>query len=157
VSAAASSSAQPPDLLRPPWAGRRSRGRAGRRPAWGEEEGGLPWGGGRGGWGGRGAQGAPARAGGRGRRGATAAPCVSLPVGEVALEHRQSARPFLQSSELGLPHAPTHPQASLAPTLVPNGGRVAHSLAGEGVGESQFRRGDIHCDTLYMCTSCFSV
>ena len=35
---------------------------------------------------------------------------------------------------------------------------VAHSLAGEGVGESQFRRGDIHCGTLYtkysICTLC---
>jgi hypothetical protein len=26
---------------------------------------------------------------------------------------------------------------------------MAHSLAGEGVGESQFRLGDIHCGTLY--------
>jgi hypothetical protein len=26
---------------------------------------------------------------------------------------------------------------------------MAHSLAGDGVGESQFRRGDIHCGTLY--------
>jgi hypothetical protein len=35
------------------------------------------------------------------------------------------------------------------PLLVPGGG--AHSLAREGVGESQFRRGDIHCGTLiYM-------
>jgi hypothetical protein len=28
------------------------------------------------------------------------------------------------------------------------GGGEAHSLAGEGVGESQFRRGDKHCGTL---------
>ncbi len=28
------------------------------------------------------------------------------------------------------------------------GGVHAHSLAGKGVGESQFRRGDIHCGTL---------
>jgi hypothetical protein len=32
------------------------------------------------------------------------------------------------------------------PPLVPGGG--AHSLAGEGVGESEFKRGDIHCGTL---------
>ncbi len=34
------------------------------------------------------------------------------------------------------------------PPLVPGGG--AHSLAREGVGESQFRRGDIHYGTLYI-------
>jgi hypothetical protein len=30
------------------------------------------------------------------------------------------------------------------------GGGGAHSLAGEGLGESQFRRGDIHCGVLYI-------
>ncbi len=30
--------------------------------------------------------------------------------------------------------------------------RNCHSLAGEGVGESQFRRGDRHCCTVYVCT-----
>ncbi len=34
------------------------------------------------------------------------------------------------------------------PTPHPGGG--AHSLAREGVGESQFRRGDIHFGTLYI-------
>ncbi len=34
------------------------------------------------------------------------------------------------------------------PTLW-SGGR-AHSLAGEGLGKSQFRRGDIHCGALYI-------
>jgi hypothetical protein len=34
------------------------------------------------------------------------------------------------------------------PPLVTGGG--AHSLAREGVGESQFRREDIHCGTLYI-------
>ncbi len=29
-------------------------------------------------------------------------------------------------------------------------GGGAHSLAREGLGESQFRRGDIHCGTLYL-------
>ncbi len=40
------------------------------------------------------------------------------------------------------------------PPLVPGG--VAHSLAREGVGESQFRRGDthVHCGTLYMYVHC---
>ncbi len=63
---------------------------------------------------------------------------------------RQSAKLFLQSSELGLPQ-PLKPP----PLLVPGGG--AHTLAKEGVREYQFRRGDIHCGTLYMyvlCASC---
>jgi hypothetical protein len=43
---------------------------------------------------------------------------------------------------IGTPPHP-HPQARVPPPpLVPGGG--AHSLAAEGVGESQFRRGDIH-------------
>jgi hypothetical protein len=38
------------------------------------------------------------------------------------------------------------------PTPVLGGG--AHSLAREGLGESQFRRGDIHSDTLYIYVLC---
>ena len=34
--------------------------------------------------------------------------------------------------------------------LVAGGGGGAYSLAGEGAGESQFRRGDIHCGTLWV-------
>jgi hypothetical protein len=45
------------------------------------------------------------------------------------------------------------PAGECAPLpLVPGGG--AHSLAREGLGESQFRRGDLHCGTLYMCVLC---
>ncbi len=43
-----------------------------------------------------------------------------------------------------------HPQESVSPppkALVQGGG---HSLVGEGLGESQFRRGDIHCGNLYI-------
>jgi hypothetical protein len=42
------------------------------------------------------------------------------------------------------------------PSMGPNGGSVAmdsgweDTLAGEGLGESQFRRGDIHCGALYI-------
>jgi hypothetical protein len=54
-------------------------------------------------------------------------------------QSRQSAKLFLPSSELGL-HQPLD--------------RRAHSLAREGAGESQFRRGDIYCSTPYMCTLC---
>jgi hypothetical protein len=47
-----------------------------------------------------------------------------------------------------------HPQASVPPPPLVRGGGGAHSLAGEGVGESQFRRGNIQCGTLkrYICT-----
>ncbi len=35
-------------------------------------------------------------------------------------------------------------------------GGGAHSLAREGVGESQFRKGDIHWYSVYVCTLCFT-
>jgi hypothetical protein len=49
---------------------------------------------------------------------------------------RQSAKLFLQSSVLGLPHPSIAGKCAVC-----SGGGGAHSLAGEGVGESQFRRG----------------
>ncbi len=52
-------------------------------------------------------------------------------------QRRHSAKLFLQPPELGLPH----PQASVPPPF--------GSGAVEELGESQFRRGDIHCGTLY--------
>ncbi len=57
-------------------------------------------------------------------------------------QSRKSAELFLQSSEMGLP-SPLAASEFAPPTFGP-GGR-AHSLAGEGLGESPFRRGDIHC------------
>jgi hypothetical protein len=48
--------------------------------------------------------------------------------GWVQSQCRQSARLFLQSSELGLTNPNPHPQASVSPSLVPGG------LAGEGGG-----------------------
>jgi hypothetical protein len=43
------------------------------------------------------------------------------------------------------------PQASVPSTLWSGGGGgKAHTLAGEGLGESQLRRGDIHCGALYI-------
>jgi hypothetical protein len=51
--------------------------------------------------------------------------------------------------ELGLPYSLTRRgEYPPPPSLVPGGG--AHSLAREGLGEFQFRRGDIHCGTLYI-------
>ena len=52
---------------------------------------------------------------------------------------------------IGTPPTP-HPQASVPPLPVLGGG--AHSLAREGLGESQFRRGCIHCDNLYIYALC---
>ncbi len=59
-------------------------------------------------------------------------------------QSRQSAKVFSPVVGIGTPPTP-HP-------LVPGGG--ANSLAREEVGESQFRRGDIHCGTLYLCVLC---
>ncbi len=55
-----------------------------------------------------------------------------------SIASRQSAKRFLQSSAFGTPLTP-HPQAN---------------VAREGLGESQFRRGDIHCGTLYKYVLC---
>ncbi len=62
-----------------------------------------------------------------------------------------SARLFIQAFELGSP-PPPHPQASMPTPLVGGGG--AHSLPGEGVEGSQFRRGDQHCSTLGIDVIC---
>ncbi len=64
-------------------------------------------------------------------------------------QSRQSAKLFLKSLELGLPHPLTRRRVCLPPVL---GG--AHSLAREGLGGSQFRRGDIHCGSLYIYLLC---
>ncbi len=52
---------------------------------------------------------------------------------------------------IGLPQPLTRRRVG-PPPLVPGGG--GHSLAREGVGESQFRRRDIHCGTLYIYVLC---
>ncbi len=68
-----------------------------------------------------------------------------------APQSRQSAMLFLQSSELGLPLSPSpHPQP-LTPVL----GGGTHSLARDGLGESQFRRRDIHCGCITASGSGF--
>jgi hypothetical protein len=65
---------------------------------------------------------------------------------------RQSAKLFLQSSELGLSHPLTRRRVSPPPPNPCSGERG--TLAGEGLGESHFRRGDMHCGTLYICVLC---
>ncbi len=54
------------------------------------------------------------------------------------------------------PNATPHPQASVPAPHHPVLGGGAHLLAREGLGESQFRRGDIHCGTLYIYVLCAS-
>jgi hypothetical protein len=54
----------------------------------------------------------------------------------------QSARFFLQSSELGLPHSPSHAgECAPPPPLVPGEGHT--HFRERGWGEFKFRRGDI--------------
>jgi hypothetical protein len=57
---------------------------------------------------------------------------------------------FFSIRRNGTPPTPL-PQASVSPPVL---GVGAHSLAIEGLGESQFRRGDIHCGTLYIYVLC---
>ncbi len=53
---------------------------------------------------------------------------------------------------IGTPPTP-HPQVCVPPPPG-SGGEGAHSLAREGGRESQFRRGDIHCGTVYIYVLC---
>jgi len=64
--------------------------------------------------------------------------------GRVTAQSRQSAKLFVMSSELGLPH-PLTPCECVPPPLFGEGG--THSLAREGVGKSQFQLGDRHYGT----------
>ncbi len=68
-------------------------------------------------------------------------------------QSRQSPKLFLKSSGLGLPQPLTR-RRLCPPPPPPVLGRGAHPLAREGLGESQFRRGDIHCGTLYINVLC---
>jgi hypothetical protein len=66
-------------------------------------------------------------------------------------QSRQSAKRFLKSSDLGLPQ-PLTCRRMCPPTLWSGG---EGTLAGERRGgESQFRREDIHCGTLYINVLC---
>jgi hypothetical protein len=59
------------------------------------------------------------------------------------------------SQVVGIGTPPTsHPQASVPPPPPSVRGGGAHSQAREGFGESQFRRGYIHCCTLYIYVLC---
>ncbi len=72
-----------------------------------------------------------------------------------ASQSTESTRLFLQSSELEPP-----PTSSPAGECVPPfGSGGTHSLGGDGMGGSQFGRGDRLCSTLgiYVCTPMYSV
>ncbi len=66
-------------------------------------------------------------------------------------DSNQEYRQIAFSTVVGIvtiPHSLTHRRVcSTAPPLVTG---EAYSLAGEGVGESQFRGGDVHCGILYI-------
>jgi hypothetical protein len=67
-------------------------------------------------------------------------------------QSRQSAKLFLQSSQLGLPQPLTRRRVC-PPPLVPGGG--AHALAGErGGGSVPIHTRRHTCDTLYICCIC---
>ncbi len=68
----------------------------------------------------------------------------------MKLQSIQTARLFLQSSELGHPHPLTRRRVC-SPHLIQGG---THPLAGQGVGGSQFRRVDRHCSTLGIYVLC---
>jgi hypothetical protein len=68
--------------------------------------------------------------------------------GEHAAQSRQIARLFLQSSKLGPGPTPLPAKECHPPLPLWFRGVGTHSLAGEGVGGSQFRRGDRHCGIL---------
>ncbi len=71
-----------------------------------------------------------------------------------AINHRvDRVLSFSPDGGIGTPPTP-HPQATVPPPPPLVSGREAHSLAREGMGESQFRRWDIQCGTLYICTLC---
>jgi len=67
-------------------------------------------------------------------------------------QSRQSAKPFLQTSELGLSQPLTRRRVCPPHPLVWGGGHTRWRE--RGLGESQFRREDIHCGTLYICVLC---
>ncbi len=67
----------------------------------------------------------------------------------LGAQTRQSAKLFSCRHKWDSPNASPAGECP-PPPLVPEGG--ANSLAREGVGESQFRRGDRHCGTLYLRT-----
>jgi hypothetical protein len=69
----------------------------------------------------------------------------------VRAQSRQSVKIFLPSSEFGLTQPLTRRRVCPPPPVLGGG---AHSLEREGLGESQFRRGGIHCGSLYIYVLC---
>ncbi len=67
-------------------------------------------------------------------------------------QRRQSAKLFLQPSELGLPQPLSHRRVC-PPPFDPGGGGKGTLTCGSGVGGVPIRWGDIHCGALFMYIS----
>jgi hypothetical protein len=74
----------------------------------------------------------------------------------ILLDHRVGRVLRFFSSRRNWDSPNPSPEGECAPTSLVRGGG-AHSQAREGLGGSQFRLGDIHCGTLYMCTLCIGL
>jgi hypothetical protein len=75
-------------------------------------------------------------------------PRENISCGAFHPQSRQSAKLFLQNFRRNFVTPPLpHPQC---PRFGSGQGAHSHSLGGEGVGESQFRGGDLHCGTFYI-------
>ncbi len=72
---------------------------------------------------------------------------------QCTVTHRVGRALSFFSSRRNCDSPNTSPAAECAPPPRTGGGG-AHSPAGEGLGESQLRRGDIHCGTLYIYVLC---
>ncbi len=70
---------------------------------------------------------------------------------EFVAQSRQSAKHFLQSSELGLPQPLTSRRVCTSPPFGSGGNTLAR---GRGHGGSQFGRGDRNCGTLNIDVFC---
>jgi hypothetical protein len=68
------------------------------------------------------------------------------------IDHRVGR--VISFSPVGLPQPLTRRRVCNPPPPPFGSGGGAHSLAKEGVGESQFRRGDMHYSTLYIYVLC---
>ncbi len=80
---------------------------------------------------------------------------ISLTFRSPIPQSRQIDKLFLPSSELGLLQPLPAGECAVHPPFPPGGGG-SHSLGGKGAGESKFRRGDVHCGTLWPILSYLS-
>jgi hypothetical protein len=77
---------------------------------------------------------------------------IVINYGGANAQSRQRLSFFSSRRNWDSPNPSPAGKCALPPSPVLGGG--AHSLARKGLGESQFRRGDIHCGTLYIYVLC---